>query len=305
MKKTLTALLLVLLLTAPSCFASELEWISVAENAYLPDESAWSVSYPASVLMGEQIYDLNHLLTTLLGEDYLLKERGEYDDADEYRSAEGDEPWEYRTVRIYDDEWARSFACSFSYSNPWVHGERGGEYQAPDMNMMPAESLLLCRALLKGVIPDEWMEHVNQTRLIRDRWDYSDRWMTDEEYAAFCREQKSHYILFDHVTEDGLPITSDKVFANVGVDGLSFLDINWRDYIASEEAIYPMPLKEALEMANSTRSRACTLLYADLVYSDWLTENDTQNLSWRLITDGGTYLVDCVLKKHKCDTYEY
>ena len=66
-----------------------------------------------------------------------------------------------------------------------------------------------------------------------------------------------------------------------------------------------MPLKEALEMANSTRSRACTLLYADLVYSSWLTENDTQNLSWRLITDGGTYIVDCVLKKHKCDMYEY
>ncbi|MBQ5757380.1 MAG: hypothetical protein IIV93_02600 [Clostridia bacterium] len=305
MKKTLTALLLVFLLTAPSCLASELEWISVAENAYLPDESACSVPYPASVTLGESFYDLDHLLVTLLGEDYLLMERGEYDDADEYRSAEGDEPWEYRTVRIYDDEWARSFACSFSYSNPWVHGERGGEYQAPDMNMMPDESLLLCRSLLKGVIPDEWTEHVNQTRLIRDRWDYSDRWMTDEEYAAFCRERKSHYVLFDHITEAGLPITTDKVFANVGVDGLAFLDINWHDYTASEETIYPMPLKEALEMANSTRSRDCTLLYADLVYSDWLTENDTQNLSWRLITDSGTYIVDCVLKKHKCDTYEY
>lgn len=305
MKKTLISLILVLLLTAPVCLASELEWISVAENAYLPDETAWSAPYPASVTLGESIYDLDHLLTSLLGQDYLITERGEYDDADEYRSAEGDEPWEYRTIRIYDDEWARSFATSFSYSNPWVHGERGGEYQAPDMNMMPDESLLLCRTLLKDVIPDEWTEHVSQVRWIRDRWDYSDRWMTDEEYAAFCRERKSHYILFDHVTEDGLPITTDKVFANVGVDGLAFLDINWHDYAASEETIYPMPLKEALEMANSTRSRACTLLYADLVYSDWLTENDTQNLSWRLVTDSGTYIVDCVLKKHRCDTYEY
>lgn len=305
MKKALILLLLVLLLSAPTGRAAEFEWIAIADNAYLPDESAWSSAYPASVTLGESNYDLAHLLTALLGEDYLTTERGEYDDADEYRSAEGDEPWEYRTVRVYDDEWARSFATSFSYSNPWVHGERGGEYQAPDMNMMPDESLMLCRALLKGVIPDEWTERVSQVRWIRDRWDYSDRWMTDEEYAAFCRERKSHYLLFDHVTEDGLPITTDKVFANVGVDGLAFLDINWHDYAASEETVYPMPLKEALEMANSTRSRACTLLYADLVYSDWLTENDTQNLSWRLVTDSGTYIVDCVLKKHRCDTYEY
>ena len=305
MKKKLTALLLIFLLSSSACLAVEFEWISIAANAFLPDESAWSNLYPAFVTMGEQLYDLDHLLNTLLGADYVKEERSEYDNADEYRSAGGDEPWEYRTVRIYDDEWARSFATSFSYSNPWVHGERGGEYQAPDMNMMPDESLLLCKSFLKGVIPDEWTEHVSRIRWIRDRWDYSDRWMTDDEYAAYCREQKSHYILFNHVTEEGLPIVSDQVFANVGVDGLAFVDINWRDYTVSSETIYPMPLKEALEMANSTRSRACTLLYADLVYSNWLTQNDTQNLSWRLVTDSGTYIVDCVLRKHQCNTYEY
>lgn len=305
MKKTLISLLLILLITLPSCLAAEFEWIFIADNAFLPDETLWASAYPATVTLGEQCYDLDHLLVTLLGVDYYLIERSEYDYADEYRSSEGDEPWEYRTVRIYDDEWARSFSTSFSYSNPWVHGERGGEYQAPCMNMMPDESLLLCRALLKGVIPDEWTEHVNQTRWIRDRWDYSDRWMTDEEYAAFCREQRSHYITFDHVTDEGIPIQSDKAFANVGVDGLAFLDISWHDYTVSEETVYPLPLKEALEMANSTREAPCTLLYAGLVYSSWLTENDQQNLSWYLVTDAGNYVVDCVLKKHRCDSYEY
>lgn len=305
MKKTLAILLLIFLIASPACRAAEFEWIAIADNAILPDEILWSSAYPATVTMGQQVYDLDHLLVTLLGEGYYLLERSEYDYADEYRSAEGDEPWEYRTIRVYDDEWAHSFSVSFSFSNPWVHGERGGEYEAPRMNMMPDESLLLCRSLLNGVIPEEWTEHVSQTRSIRDRWDYSDRWMTDEEYAAYCRGQKSHYITFDHVTEDGIPIVSDTVFANVGVDGLSFLDISWRDYTVSEETIYPMPLKEAIEMANSTRSAPCTLLSADLVYSSWLTENDQQNLSWRLLTDAGTYIVDCVLKKHQCDTYEY
>lgn len=305
MKKTLLSLLLICLFLSPACNAADLKWISIADNAVLPDETVWASAYPASVTMGDQLYDLDHLLITLLGEGYYLLERSEYDYADEYRSAEGEEPWEYRTIRIYDDEWARSFSASFSYSNPWVHGERGGEYEAPNMNMMPDESLLLCRMLLDGVIPEEWTEHVNPTRMIRDRWDYSDRWMTDEEYAAHCREQRSHYILFDHVTDDGIPISSDMVFANVGVDGLSFVDISWRDYTVSENTIYPMPLKEALEMANSTREAPCTLLCARLVYSSWLTGDDTQNLSWHLVTDAGNYIVDCVLKKHKCDSYEY
>lgn len=305
MKKTLVLTLLIALLLTPAGRAGSLEWISIADGAVLPDESAWASAYPASVVLGEQQYDLDHLLITLLGEGYRLTERTEYDYADEYRSAGGDEPWEYRTIRVYDDEWARTFSASFSYSNPWVHGERGGEYQAPDMNMLPSESLVLCRALLDGVVPAEWTEHVSQTRWIRDRWDYSDRWMTDEEYAAYCYERKSHYITFNHLTDFGIPILSDSVFANVGVDGLAFVDISWRDYTVSEDTVYPMPLKAALEMANSTREAPCTLLYAGLVYSSWLTGSDVQNLSWYLVTDHGNYIVDCVLEKHLCDSYEY
>lgn len=100
-------------------------------------------------------------------------------------------------------------------------------------------------------------------------------------------------------------MTADYVFANVGVDGLSFVDIGWHDYTASAETICPMSLSEALKMANSTREAPCTLLYAGLVYSNRLTGNDTQNLSWLLLTDRGTYIVDCVLRKHQCDSYEY
>lgn len=302
MKRVMSCLIVLMLLAMPGVRAEGLEWIAIADNAVLPDESVWQTAYPSSVTLLEQVYDLEYLLNTLLGEDYISVERGEYDYADEYRSAQGDEPWEWRTIRVYDDD--RTFA-SFSYSNPWVHGERGGEYEAPPMNMLPDESLVLCRALLKGIIPEEWTAHVNHTRWIRDRWSYSDRWMTDDEYASWCKQQQSHYITFDHLTEAGLAITSDYVFANVGVDGLAFVDLSWHDYSVSAETSYPMPLKEALEMANSTREAPCTLLSARLVYSSWLTGDETQNLSWHLVTDAGNYIVDCVLKKHQCDTYEY
>lgn len=305
MKKLIVMLVLVLLIAAPVCSASGLEWITVAENAALPDAAQLKAFYPASLTLGEQTYDLPYLLNTLLGEGYHLMERNQHDHADEYRSAEGEEPWEHRTVRIYDEEWARTLGASFSYSNPWVTGERGGEYEAPAMNMLPDESLFLCRSLLNGVVPTEWLNHVNETRWICDRWDYSDRWMTDEEYKAFCYERKSHYITFDHLTDAGLPIQGDMVFANVGVDGLSFVDISWREYTESSELTSPLSLEEALTMANSTREAPCTLLCARLVYSSWLTEDDTCNLSWQLFTDAGTYIVDCVQKKHMCDSYEY
>ena len=44
---------------------------------------------------------------------------------------------------------------------------------------------------------------------------------------------------------------------------------------------------------------------AGLIYSNWLTNSDEYNLCWRLGTSDGNYIVDCVLKKHMCDSYEY
>ena len=44
---------------------------------------------------------------------------------------------------------------------------------------------------------------------------------------------------------------------------------------------------------------------ADLVYSNWLTGSEVYNISWYLCTSNGNYVVDCVLGKHMCDSYEY
>lgn len=298
MYKTLLALILCICMLAPVGQADGLEWMDVAENAILPDESSFR-EYPASVVLGEQAYDLEQLLTALLGDDYLTVERSEYDYADNYRSSGGEDPWQWRTVSVWDDD------ASFQYYNPWITGERGGEYEAPRMTAIPEDNIERCIALLDGLTPDEWLGQVNKNRWICDRWDYSDRWMTDEEYLSFCCEQKAQYFTFNHTTRDGLPIWSDKVMARVGADGLDTLTISWHEFTESTEQLSPMPLETALEMANSTRSAHCTLLSAELVYSNWLTGNDTHHLSWLLTTDAGNYIVDCVLNKHQCDHYEY
>ncbi len=306
MTKKLTLLLtLAALLLCPLCHAEELnrEYITVAENAVLPDEAVLAAQYPSTLTRGERDLDLDHLLITLLGEGYTLEERSEYDHEDEYRSAGGEEPWEWRTVRLYDEDELMDEA--FSYSNPWVCGERGGEYEAPSMNMLPDESIVLCRALLDGIVPEEWLAAPDMMRHIRARWDYSDRWMTESEYKSYCFERKYHSFLFSQTSESGLPIHGQDVYATVGVDGLSGLSINRHHFTESEDLISPMPLADALTLANSTREAHCTLLAADLRYSNWLTEDDTYHLSWYLVTDAGSYIVDCVEGKHRCDSYEY
>jgi hypothetical protein len=308
MKKRMILLLTALLALLPlyaRAGGTELTYLTVADNAVLPEEAVCTALYPASVTTGEQMYDLPFLLDTLLGEGWYQEERTEWDYNDTYRSAGGDgNPWQWRTVRVYDKD---SFMGSeeLSYYNPWITGERGGEYQPPNMNMMPDESELLARTLLDGILPEEWLTYCSPTRAIRDRWAYSDRWMTDKEYAAYCKQQKQHYIVFNATTQAGIPVLSERIMAIVAADGLSGLDINWRELTESEEMIAPMPLSEAFERANSTRSRHCTLLYAGLVYSNWLTGDDTHNLCWYLVTDAGNYVVDCVLKQHRCDSYEY
>lgn len=309
MKKRFILLMLTALIALLPLYAQagggELTYITIADNAVLPEDAVYTTYYPAALTMGEQMYDLEFMLNTLLGEGWYQDERSEWDSCDTYRSAEGDEPWEWRTVRIYDEVYFGMGYKELDYHNPWVTGERGGEYQPPNMNMMPDESALLCRALLDGIVPEEWLSFYNPVRDIRDRWAYSDRWMTDKEYAAYCKQQKRHYITFNATTQAGIPILSERIMAIVGVDGLSGLTVNWHEFTESEELIAPMPLSDALQLANSTRSAHCTLLYAGLFYSNWLTGDDTHNLCWYLVTDAGSYVVDCVLGKHMCDSYEY
>ncbi|MBE5792540.1 MAG: hypothetical protein E7322_10335 [Clostridiales bacterium] len=254
--------------------------------------------YPKTVYRGERTHDVDELLESLLGENYVQKPRSEWSNSTDYVSNADVEPWETKSVHVYDDG-------EIWYYDPSVSSERGGEYEPPMMNMLPEESVLIAKGLLSQYFTNGETTSVDKTRLIQERWSYADRWMTDEEYKKFMYNRDLHYFTFEHIAPSGLSILGDSIRASVGINGLNGFDLSWHNFTESAEIISPISLEEAVKMANSTRMAKATLLYADLVYSNWLTESDEYNLSWYLLTDQGSYVVDCVLLKHKCDSYEY
>ena len=171
--------------------------------------------------------------------------------------------------------------------------------------MRPEEAEERCRGLLGEVLPEEMIGQSSEAYRAMDRWHgEDDRGMDEEEYEAFFRERKLGYFRFEH-REASLAILGEGVTASIGANGLNGLTLNRHGFTASEETAELMPLEEALALADSTRSASCYLIAARLVYGNWLTGSDQYNLCWQLMTDKGTYLVDCVLNRHLCDSYEY
>ena len=276
----------------------EMRLISTDPYAVLPDTETLQRTYPATLVQGRQAYDLDGLLNTLLGEGYIRQERTSGFAEDAYESRDSEKP--YRYIRVNDD------TGELSYYDSMVSGERGGEYQPPRMNMPKSESEEICRALLKDVLPSDWLAHRGVAWDTRERWGGEDRWLTDAEYKKSILNTDLHWFEFEHWTEDGIAIYGDRILAAVGVNGLDGIMMNWHEYrIETETQIELMPLDEALSMANRTRKSEAVLLYAAPVYSNWLTGDDRFNLSWLLVTNKGDYIVDCVLKEHKCDSYEF
>ena len=276
----------------------EMRLISTDPYAVLPDTETLQRTYPATLVQGRQAYDLDGLLNTLLGEGYIRQERTSGFAEDAYESRDSKKP--YRYIRVNDD------TGELSYYDSMVSGERGGEYQPPRMNMPKSESEEICRALLKDVLPSDWLAHRGVACDTRERWGGEDRWLTDAEYKKSILNTDLHWFEFEHWTEDGIAIYGDRILAAVGVNGLDGIMMNWHEYrIETETQIELMPLDEALSMANRTRKSEAVLLYAAPVYSNWLTGDDRFNLSWLLVMNKGDYIVDCVLKEHKCDSYEF
>lgn len=276
----------------------EMRLISTGPYAVLPDTETLQRTYPATLVQGRQAYDLDGLLNTLLGEGYIRQERTSGFAEDAYESRDSEKP--YRYIHVYDD------TGELSYYDSMVSGERDGEYQPPRMNMPKSESEEICRALLKDVLPSDWLAHRGVAWDTRERWGGEDRWLTDAEYKKSILNTDVHRFEFEHWTEDGIAIYGDRILAAVGVNGLDGIMMNWHEYrIETETQIELMPLDEALSMANRTRKSEAVLLYAAPVYSNWLTGDDRFNLSWLLVMNKGDYIVDCVLKEHKCDSYEF
>lgn len=299
MKKVLSIIIsaALLLCTAIPSLA-EVKYITVDSQAILPDASEYMQEYPATLIRGETAYDLTAMLENLLGENYETIEAPANSLQQSYESR--DESKLYRYVNI------DSVSDMLDFYDAMVTGEREGEYQPSNMNMLYDESLVLCKSMLADLVDSEWLEHPGVARQISERWSsFEERWYTDSEYAESLRNASLHYFVFEHQTENGLSILDDNLTAAVGVNGLDTMMLTWHNFTAGETTATPMSLEDAIAMADTTRQSPTVLLYAQLVYSNRLTGNDEFNLSWYLVTSEGNYVVDCIQNKHMCDSYEY
>lgn len=303
--KRLLICLIALLLICPAALALEgTKWIDIAPGAILTDAENADGLYALTLTKGAPSYDGEALVLRVLGEGYETKARTEWSNADEYwKNAKGREPWLCPTVTVYDER------GNFDYCDPWVGGERGGEYQPPRMNMTYAESTLLAREYMKPLLGEAFAAHPNTWRVLCERWSYAGRWMTESEFLSQLKNSTSHTITFEHLTAEGLPILDEGLTVTVGVNGLSGFSLNWHEFAEGAEKGRVMPLEEALQMANSTRLARTTLLYAGIAYSNRVTMEmgrpDEYHLGWVLVTSMGNYFVDAVQNAHVCDMYEY
>lgn len=301
MKRTLiTILAAILAFTSFAAYAenraADTQYITIDPQAILPDASEYQREYPSAITKGKLGYDLNALLIALLGEGYEAMSRAESALEQEYESRDASKPYRYVYIDTQTD--------ALDYSDAMVTGERDGEYQAPSMNVFYDESLPMCKTLLSEVVDPSWLEYPGIVRQVKEKWSDSRHWKPDSEYAESVRGMDKHFFVFEHHTADDVNILGDRLTAAVGVNGLDSITLSWHDFTPCEETILPMPLDDAIRLADAAYESPTILLYAQLVYSNWLAGSDEYNLSWYLVTSQGDYVVDCVLGKCMCDALE-
>ena len=254
--------------------------ISVGPDTVIPDDIVINNSYPATLVRNIDIDFRQKVLSALLGKNY--KSYG----STEYESTDPSIP--YRTARIDEKN------GSIWFYDAMVTGNRDGEYQAPKMNMLPDESLPIAQkkaAEIVGVervaIPSQsWMKYLRVSCSSAD------------EYETAFRETDSHTFVFERQIYDGVFILNGGVKVTIGVNGISEMTIDCSNYEpAGTDVQKPISLDEALKIANKACDYSAVLIYADIVYSNYVTGDDRYNLSWYLVTDKGDFVVDCVKKE--------
>lgn len=288
-----TALLCLCLLLLQGAFALEdTQWIKIPEDFAAGE---WETGpYTAGYVHGGSEADIAALASGLLGPDYIENENGTL------LEAKDGEIWEIRRMDV-DHE-----TGEISYWDPLVSSERGAEYEPPALGISRDEALEKCRGLLGGHMPEEYFARLNMGYEKKDRWHGEEkRSMGDAEYDGFCRERKLAYFRFDHAAENGFAFLGEGLTASVGANGLNGFTLNRHAFEAADGTAELMPLEQALEMASSTRSTETMLLHAEPVYSNWVSGDENFNLCWYIVTGRGNYVVDCVLGRHVCDSWEY
>lgn len=267
--------------------------IAISPDATLPDAGILNQSYPATLIRSIDADQQKNLTSSLLGSNY--KKDSDSDTEIMYSSTDPSLPNRYIWINKTNNE--------LHFYDAMITGERGGEYQAPQMNMLPEESIALAQEKAAAIVGQDRVSIPSQSGLLKLRISLKDQ----ATYERATREMDAHIHVFERRTDKNISILDGGVKVRIGVDGISDLMIDCSNYSNSgSDTITPITLDEALIIASGIcYNNETTVFYAELVYSNWCTENDNFNLSWHIVTNRGNYVVDCVTRTAKCDVYTY
>ena len=259
--------------------------IVVGTDAVFPEESFINNLFPSTLLRIVDDTLQEEMLITLLGNNY--KKTEEDETSIKYESTDSSKP--YRTVRV------DKASGNIWFFDAMVTGEREGEYKAPNMNMLPEESLPVAQEKAAAIVGVDRVSIPSQSWMKYLRVSCGD---SISEYERIYREMDSHTFVFERQIYDGVFILDGGVKVTIGVNGISALTIDCSNYeVVGTDFQKPLSLDEALKIVNKACKYSSTLVYANLVYSNYVSRNEKYNLSWYFVTDKGVYVVDCVTKE--------
>lgn len=279
--------------SVPSSSENNTSKIAIGSDATLPDPGILSQSYPATLNRSIDADYQQKLTTGLLGSNY--KKDSDSDTEIMYSSTDPSLPKRYIWINKTNNE--------LHFYDAMVTGERGGEYKAAQMNMLPEESISLAQEKAAAIVGQDRVSIPSQSGLLKLRISLKDQ----ATYESATREMDAHVHVFERRTDKNISILDGGVKVRIGVDGISDLMIDCSNYSNSgSDTITPVTLDEALTIASGIcYNNETTVFYAELAYSNWCTENDNFNLSWHIVTNRGNYVVDCVTRTAKCDVDTY
>lgn len=262
--------------------------INVALDVVIPNVDELGIMYPATIT---RLVDGNYqqsIIEILLGEKYL--QTAETDYSINYESTDPSIPYRYVVLNKQNG--------SIWFYDAMVTGERDGEYKAPQMNMLPEESLPIAQNRVAELLGFECVAIPSKRWMKQLHIEYGD---SDMKYERCYRENDSHTFYFERLFDNGLTIMDGGVKVTIGMNGISELEIDCSKYEnILHDSIVPLSLDEAIRITSKICQRSTTLVYAELVYSNYVTHDEKYNLSWYLLTRNGAYVVDCVHKKAVC-----
>ena len=157
---------------------------------------------------------------------------------------------------------------------------------------------------------ESYLSHPDLLEGVLRRWDLEkNEWLTSEAYQDQLMNEPRVYIHYGHIYENGLKIDdlNEGIKCVMDAAGLTSFSASWHNFDPQPEQVLPMPLDEALVLAEMNRQSPTWLLSAELVYSNVTnaeTDGEKYDLHWLITTRHGKYYINCVTGKRWADRNE-